>query len=105
MNADTDTTNTDIQPRRRMTKEEQELYYDTKYPNRPICCFCGKKTDCPFGNNPAPIVKSGKCCGACNNVVIFVRMGIIPLPFAKKNKKNLRLLYDLVVQTNPEPPS
>lgn len=100
--------NADNQPttlRRRMTAEETKAYWEEKYPiaNYPTCCLCGEKTECPFGNNPAPVASRGKCCGACNNAVVFVRMGLIPLALAKKNKKNLKLLYDSLFQQEPEP--
>jgi hypothetical protein len=87
-----------------LTDEERRAYMDEKYPNRPTCCFCGEKTECPYGNNPAPLAKRGKCCGFCNQVVIFVRMGIIPITLARKNKKNLKMLYDFVMRNaEPEP--
>ena len=98
MNADnqTETQTQTTQPRRRLTRDEWVAEMDKKYPDRPNCCLCGNKTECPFGNNPAPIARKGVCCGECNNVVIFVRMGIIPLELTKKN---LKMLYDLVVKT------
>ena len=80
-----------------MNAEEYQVYLNENYPNRPICCFCGNQTDCPFGNNPEPIAKKGKCCGKCNNAVVFVRMGLIPLNYAKKHKKELPLVCDLAM--------
>jgi len=92
------------------TDEERRAYMDEKYPNRPTCCFCKKKVECPYGNNPAPLANRGKCCGECNQVVIFVRIGLIPLDLAKKNKKNLKELYafavgftEIVADPEPEP--
>lgn len=33
------------------------------------CCICGEvHTD--FGNNPAPVMKHGKCCDFCNQFVV-----------------------------------
>jgi len=98
MNATTTTTEP-VRVRNILTTDAERLaYMDENYPNRPTCCFCKKKVECPYGNNPAPLAKRGKCCGMCNQVVIFVRMGIIPIAVARTNKKNLKALYDLVVQ-------
>lgn len=72
-----------IPVRVRMTPEQAQAHFDAKYPNRPICCFCGKKTDCPYGNNPAPVAKKGKCCGACNSMVVFARIGLVSIEDAK----------------------
>jgi hypothetical protein len=82
----------------RRTEEQMNAYLDEKHPDRPVCCFCGNRCDCPYGNSPAPIANRGRCCGNCNQVVLFVRMGISPLKLAKLNKKNLKMLYDLVVK-------
>jgi hypothetical protein len=60
----------------------------------PICCFCGEKTECPYGNNPAPIADEGKCCGKCNEMVIIARIGIVSVEDARKQLKilsNIRL--------------
>jgi len=73
----------EIPIRRRMNPEEAKAHYDAKYPNRPICCFCGEKTECPYGNSPAPLASEGKCCGKCNNMVIFARIGLISIEDAK----------------------
>lgn len=41
------------------------------------CCICGKPFD-GFGNNPAPVKNSGRCCDKCNNqTVLPARMGQI----------------------------
>ena len=31
----------------------------------PTCCFCGSEIK-GFGNNPAPLRQSGRCCDSCN---------------------------------------
>jgi len=37
------------------------------------CCFC-KKPITDYGNNPAPVKESGRCCDKCNrNIVIPAR--------------------------------
>ena len=64
-----------IPVRVRMTPEEAAANFEARYPNRPICCFCNKKVECPYGNSPAPVAKKGKCCGECNVVVILARIG------------------------------
>jgi len=37
------------------------------------CCICGKRFE-GFGNNPAPLKKTGRCCDNCNINVIAERM-------------------------------
>ena len=32
----------------------------------PICCFCGDRCECKYGNNPAPVAEEGRCCDDCN---------------------------------------
>ena len=68
------------------------------------CCLCGNKTECPYGNNPAPIaeLERGVCCNKCNQVVILVRLGIIPLELAQQNENNLKMLFDLVAKTETD---
>lgn len=82
----------------RPNEDEQNAYLNERHPDRPVCCLCRRRCDCPYGNNPMPVATKGKCCGTCNQVVIMVRMGIIPLELAKTNKRNLKMLYDLVVR-------
>ena len=67
----------------RMTPEEAAADLEARYPNRPICCFCGEKVKCPYGNSPAPVAKKGKCCGDCNTTVVFARMGVLSVEEAK----------------------
>jgi len=53
-------------------------------PEYPICVLCKKHlSGTPYGNNPQPIRKKGKCCDRCNNdKVIPARMGgDNPLPY------------------------
>jgi hypothetical protein len=39
------------------------------------CCICGEEFE-GYGNNPAPVKESGKCCDACNRkFVIPARLG------------------------------
>lgn len=39
------------------------------------CCICGEvHTD--FGNNPAPVMKHGKCCDFCNQFVVMSARGM-----------------------------
>ena len=45
------------------------------------CVLCKKKF-VGWGNNPAPLSKSGKCCDECNVKVIVAR-----LKFINNNKK------------------
>jgi hypothetical protein len=78
-----------IPVRVRMTPEEYAAYFEARYPNRPICCFCGVKVQCPYGNNPAPVAKKGKCCGGCNTTVVFARMGLISVDEAKSALRDL----------------
>lgn len=43
----------------------------------PVCVICKSLCDCEYGNNPAPVKKSGRCCDRCNsNVVIPARRGM-----------------------------
>ena len=77
-----------------MIPEEYKIYLNTNYPNRPTCCFCKNKTECPYGNSPFPLAKRGKCCGECNNAIILIRLGFIPINIAKKHKKELGNLYN-----------
>lgn len=37
------------------------------------CCICKKEFE-GFGNNPDPIKKSGRCCSACNYLVLIERI-------------------------------
>lgn len=37
------------------------------------CCLCGLPYE-RFGNNPHPLSKTGRCCDACNEVVIEARI-------------------------------
>jgi hypothetical protein len=62
-----------------------------EYPNRSICCFCDEKIDCPYGNNPAPIANKGKCCGACNNIVTFARIGLFSIEHAKTELQKYKI--------------
>ena len=39
----------------------------------PNCCLCGLPYE-RIGNNPAPLAEKGRCCDACNEVVIEARM-------------------------------
>ena len=42
--------------------------------NRNTCVICGKEFN-GYGNNPWPVVKSGKCCDECNfDIVLPARM-------------------------------
>jgi hypothetical protein len=43
--------------------------------NEFVCCICGEESE-GYGNNPAPVKESGKCCDACNRkFVIPARLG------------------------------
>jgi len=35
------------------------------------CCICKELIKEEYGNNPAPIKTSGKCCKSCNNKVVI----------------------------------
>jgi hypothetical protein len=35
-----------------------------------ICCLCGRRYR-GFGNNPAPLKNSGRCCDDCNEAIVF----------------------------------
>ena len=37
------------------------------------CCICGRTFN-GWGNNPHPVKDSGRCCDACNHLVIAMRM-------------------------------
>ena len=37
------------------------------------CCICKSEFE-GFGNNPDPIKKSGRCCNACNYLVLIERI-------------------------------
>ena len=39
----------------------------------PACCVCGLPYE-RIGNNPAPLAQSGRCCDACNEIVIQARI-------------------------------
>lgn len=42
----------------------------------PICVLCKGHLSNPYGNNPQPVRKRGKCCDKCNyNKVLPARMG------------------------------
>lgn len=42
----------------------------------PICCICKGHLSNPYGNNPQPVRKRGKCCDKCNyDKVLPARMG------------------------------
>lgn len=42
----------------------------------PICCICKGHLNNPYGNNPQPVRKRGKCCDKCNyDKVLPARMG------------------------------
>lgn len=34
------------------------------------CCFCGCVIE-GYGNNPAPVKKTGRCCDICNYAVVL----------------------------------
>lgn len=38
-----------------------------------VCCLCGLPYE-RIGNNPAPLAMDGRCCDACNEVVIGARI-------------------------------
>ena len=38
-----------------------------------ICCLCGAPYE-RIGNNPAPLAQHGRCCDACNELVIEARI-------------------------------
>jgi hypothetical protein len=87
-----------IVTRRTMTPDEYSEYLDKTFPERPICCFCKRKVDCPYGNSPRPIGKRGRCCGECNQAVMLVRMEVLTIPYATKHKKELGLIFYLWFQ-------
>ena len=37
------------------------------------CCLCGLPCE-RLGNNPAPLAREGRCCNACDEVVIQARI-------------------------------
>jgi len=37
------------------------------------CCICKKEFE-GFGNNPDPLKKRGRCCNACNYLVLIERI-------------------------------
>jgi hypothetical protein len=41
--------------------------------HEPRCCLCGGVCE-RIGNNPYPLSQSGRCCDACNEVVIEARI-------------------------------
>ena len=46
---------------------------------KPICCFCSAECEY-YGNNPEPLGNpDGVCCDACNEAVVFARMGMVKL--------------------------
>ena len=50
-----------------------------------LCVLCGFELDCPWGHNPWPASKTGRCCDACNSgVVIPNRMFQRELDLAKR---------------------
>lgn len=40
------------------------------------CCICGSEFE-GFGNNPDPIKRKGRCCNACNYLVLIERIKLI----------------------------
>jgi hypothetical protein len=53
---------------------------DRMFRRRPelgTCCICKQHMETPFGNNPHPVRKRGKCCEECNTTkVIPARMSL-----------------------------
>jgi hypothetical protein len=39
----------------------------------PNCCLCGLPYE-RIGNNPKPLAEKGRCCDACNEIVIEARI-------------------------------
>jgi hypothetical protein len=39
----------------------------------PACCLCGLPYE-RIGNSPAPLAQKGRCCDACNEIVIEARI-------------------------------
>jgi hypothetical protein len=44
-------------------------------PRDPNCCLCGLPYE-RIGNNPAPLAEKGRCCDACDQVVVGARIDI-----------------------------
>lgn len=40
------------------------------------CCLCGSPYE-GIGNNPQPLVETGRCCDACNEVVVRARINAL----------------------------
>jgi len=59
--------------------KEQIAKIDEQFNGRddmPICCICKGHLNNPYGNNPQPVRKRGKCCDKCNyDKVLPARMG------------------------------
>lgn len=49
-----------------------------KLPEGGECCICGLAYE-RIGNNPHPLAMIGRCCDACNEVVIQARLGELKL--------------------------
>jgi hypothetical protein len=45
-----------------------------KQKSHPVCVLCFANCECPFGNNPFPLSKEGRCCNRCNEDVVMERM-------------------------------
>jgi hypothetical protein len=60
------------------SKKVAEWVSRTLGKSNPICCLCGERCDCKYGNNPAPLAEKGVCCDDCNhNKVIPARFNML----------------------------
>lgn len=50
----------EIARREKLTRREEQKY---------VCCICGKEF-IGYGNNPAPVKESGRCCDECNATIV-----------------------------------
>lgn len=57
------------------------------------CCFC-KKSIIGYGNNPAPVKESGRCCDECNRNIV------IPARFIATIKKKMNNILTTVTKPN-----
>ena len=57
------------------------------------CCICKQHMETPFGNNPHPIRKRGKCCEECNTTkVIPARMSLEDRNDTETHKITMKLI-------------
>ena len=61
-------------PRKTLAQIKENMRSKLPKKSNPICCLCDKSCECIFGNNPAPLATTGRCCNECNQKVIEARI-------------------------------